>query len=88
MVSRGYKMKFEFDDELYAKYEAWCKENHLDGYHGAIGGSHHFEVTPTSIGVFVDAVATVPLWDEAGNISYDEKGQMRTKVVRLTLWEP
>lgn len=88
MVSRGYKMKFEFDDELYAKYEAWCKENHLDGYHGAIGGSHHFEVTPTSIGEFVDAVAIVPLRDEAGNISYDEKGQKRTKVVRLTLWEP
>ena len=88
MVSRGYKMTFEFDDELYAKYEAWCKENHLDGYHGAIGGSHHFEVTPTSIGEFVDAVATVPLRDEAGNISYDGKGQMRTKIVRLTLWEP
>lgn len=88
MVSRGYKMKFEFNDELYAKYEAWCKENHLDGYHGAIGGSHHFEVTPTSIGEFVDAVAIVPLRDEAGNISYDEKGQMRTKTVRLTLVEP
>ena len=88
MVSRGYKMSFEFTDELYAKYETWCKENHLDGYNGAIGGSHHFEVTPTSIGEFVDAVATVPLRDEAGNISYDEKGQKRTKVVRLTLWEP
>ena len=88
MVSRGYKMTFEFTDELYAKYEAWCKENHLDGYHGAIGGSHHFEVTPTSIGEFVDAVATVSLRDEAGNVSYDEKGRRRTKEVRMTLWEP
>lgn len=45
-------------------------------------------MTPTSIGEFVDAVATVPLRDEAGNISYNEKGQRRTKEVRLTLWEP
>lgn len=36
MVGRKYKMTFEFDDELYAKYKAWCKENHLDGYHGAL----------------------------------------------------
>ena len=36
----------------------------------------------------VDAVAKVPLRDEAGNISYDEKGKMRTKVIRLTLQEP
>ena len=88
MVGRGYKIKFEFTDELYAKYEVWCKENRLNGYHGAIGGSHYFEVTPTSIGEFVDAVAKVPLRDEAGNISYDEKGKMRTKVIRLTLQEP
>ena len=88
MVGRGYKMTFEFDDELYAKYEAWCKENHLDGYHGAIGGSHHFEVTPTSIGEFVDAVAQRPILDENGDLSYDSKGKLKTKEVRLTLWEP
>lgn len=88
MVSRGYKMSFKFTDELYAKYEAWCKENHLDGYHGAIGGSHHFEVTPTSIGEFVDAVAQRPILDENGEPSYDSKGKLKTKEVRLTLWEP
>lgn len=85
MVGRNYVMHFKFDDETYAKYEAWCKENRLDGYHGAIGGSHHFEVLPTSIGEVIDAVATVALRDEAGNISYDEKGKMRTKEIRLTL---
>ena len=88
MVGRGYKMTFEFDDELYAKYKAWCKENHLDGYHGAIGGSHRFEVTPTSIGEFVDAVAQRPILDENGDLSYDSKGKLKTKEVRLTLWEP
>lgn len=36
MVSRDYKIMFEFTDELYAEYEAWCKENHLNGYHGVI----------------------------------------------------
>lgn len=88
MVGRKYKMTFEFDDELYAKYEAWCKENHLDGYHGAIGGSHHFEVTPTSIGEFVDAVGRRVILDEDGEPSYDSDGKIKTKEVRLTLWEP
>ena len=58
------------------------------GYHGAIGGAHHFEIIPTSIGEFVSAVATVPLKDEEGNISYDNKGNMRTKKVELILEEP
>lgn len=88
MVGRKYKMTFEFDDELYAKYEAWCKENHLDGYHGAIGGSHHFEVTPTSIGEFVDAVGRRVILDENGEPSYGPDGKIKTKEVRLTLWEP
>lgn len=88
MVSRKYVLHFEFDDETYAKYEAWCKENHLDGYHGAIGGSHYFEVLPTSIGEFVTAVAQVPLRDEAGNISHDEHGKVRMKRVTLDLTEP
>lgn len=88
MVGRKYKMTFEFDDELYAKYEAWCKENHLDGYHGAIGGSHHFEVTPTSIGEFVDAVGRRVILDEDGEPSYGPDGKIKTKEVRLTLWEP
>ena len=88
MVSRGYKMRFEFTDELYAKYEAWCKENHLDGYHGAIGGSHRFEVVTTSMGEFVEAVAERPVLDEDGKPSYDKNGKLKTKEVRLTLWEP
>ena len=88
MVTRDYVIKFSFTDKNYAKYKEWCKSNNLDGYHGAIGGSHHFEILPTSIGQFVTAVATVPLKDEAGNISYDETCNMRTKRVELVLEEP
>lgn len=88
MVSRDYKMTFEFNDELYTKYETWCKENHLDGYCGGIGGSHYFEVTPTSIGEFVDAVAQRPILDENGDFSYDIKGKLKTKEVRLNLRKP
>lgn len=88
MVTRDYVIKFSFTDENYAKYQEWCKSNGLNSYHGAIGGSHSFEILPTSIGQFVTAVATVPLKDEAGNISYDELGNMRTKRVELVLEEP
>lgn len=88
MVSRNYRMTFQFTDELYEKYKSWCVENGLDGYHGAIGGAHHFEVTPTSIGDFVDAVATVPIRDELGELSYDKNGKRKVKEVRLTLEVP
>ena len=88
MVTRDYVIKFSFTDETYAKYREWCKSNGLNGNHGAIGGAHHFEIIPTSIGEFVSAVATVPLKDEEGNISYDNKGNMRTKKVELILEEP
>lgn len=88
MVSRDYKIMFEFTDELYAKYEAWCKENHLNGYHGVIGGSHHFEITPTNIGNFIDAVAQRPILDENGEPSYNSKGELKTKKIHLTLREP
>lgn len=88
MVTKDYKIRFSFSDEDYAKYKEWCESNGLDGYHGAIGGAHHFEILPTSIGEFVSAVATVPLKDEAGNISYDEHGNMRTKRIELVLREP
>lgn len=85
MVTRTYKLHFEFTDETYAKYEAWCKEHHLDGYHGAIGGSHAFTIIPTSIGDVIQATAKVPLHDEEGNISYDEHGKARMKTVTLDL---
>lgn len=88
MVTRDYVIKFSFTDENYAKYREWCKSNDLDGYHGAIGGSHHFEIIPTSIGDFISVVAVVPLKDEEGNISYDSKGNMRTKRIKLILEEP
>ena len=88
MVTRDYVIHYRFTDDSYQKYEEWCNMNDLNGYHGAIGGSHSFEILPTSIGQFVTAVATVPLKDEAGNISYDELGNMRTKRVELVLEEP
>lgn len=88
MVSRNCKISYEFNDETYEKYKNWCKENGLDGYHGAIGGSHYFQITPTSIGNFVSAIADVPLKDEAGNISYDKSGKMCLKQVELVLDEP
>lgn len=86
MVSRNYVIKFEFTDELYAKYKTWCEENHLDEYYGAIGGSHHFEVTPTSMGDCIDAVANCPVLDEMGEPSYDKNGKLKRKQVRLELW--
>lgn len=85
MVSRNYKIIFEFTDETYAGYKAWCEENHLDGYHGAIGGAHYFEITPTSIGDCIQAVASRPVLDENGEPSYDKHGKLKRKEVRLTL---
>lgn len=88
MVTKNYKISFEFDEATYKKYKEWCEDYGLDGYHGAIGGSHHFEILPTSIGEFVTAVAKVPVKDEEGNISYTSEGKMRMKRVELTLMEP
>ena len=88
MVSRNYELTFKFTDETYAKYKAWCEDYGLNGYHGAIGGSHSFVILPTSIGDFVTAKAVVPVKDTEGNISYDEHGHMRTKRIELVLEEP
>lgn len=79
MVSRDYKITFEFTGELYEKYRAWCEKNHLNEYCGAIGGSHHFRVTPTGIGVFVDAIAYRPILDEDGELSYDKQGKLKLR---------
>lgn len=79
MIGRNWT--FKLTDEQYDKYEKWCKENHLDGYHGACGGSTSFRITPTSIGHIVEAFAIVYAKDELGNISYDENGKARQKEI-------
>lgn len=83
MVSRNYC--FKFDKEEYARYEAWCKENGLDGYHGAIGGATKLEIIPTSIGEIVTAVAEVPVRDEFGEISYDASGMIKRKRIECRI---
>lgn len=88
MVTKNYEIKFKFDEKTYAKYLQWCKDNKLDGYHGAIGGSHHFEIAPTSIGNFIEVVAKRAILDEKGEFSYDNKGKLKTEEIRLTLFEP
>lgn len=85
MVTRNYKLHFEFTDETYEKYKNWCKQNHLDGYCGAIGGSHWFEILPTSIGECISAVAERPVLDENGEPSYDKNGNLKTKRVECVL---
>lgn len=87
MVSRNCKISYEFDDETYEKYKNWREQNCLDGYHRAIEGSHYFQITLTSIGNFVNAIADVPLKGEAGNISYDKSRKMHLKRVELILDE-
>ena len=82
MVGRNYT--FKFTDEEYEKYEKWCKENRLDGYHGAIGGSNIIEILPTSIGDIVVAVATVPVLDESGNPVLNDEGEIiREKIEHI-----
>lgn len=85
MVSRNYVIKFEFTDELYAKYKTWCEENHLNGRYGTIGGSHHFEIVPTSLGDCIAVVAESVVMDELGEPSYDEQGKLKLKQIRLDL---
>lgn len=57
MISRDYS--FHLDEDQYNKLLAWATENRLTGYHGAIGGSVSFDITPTSIGTFVTAYAKI-----------------------------
>ena len=85
MIGRNYV--FNFNDEEYAKYEAWCKENKLDGYHGAIGGATRLEIIPTSIGDIVTAIAEVPIRDELGEVSYDASGKIKRKRIECTIRE-
>ena len=83
MIGRNYV--FEFTDKEYAKYEAWCKENGLDGYHGAIGGATSLEITPTSLGDIVIAKAQVIVRDELGEISYDSFGKPKKKIIECEI---
>ena len=83
MIGRNYT--FKFTDEEYAKYETWCKENGLDGYHGAIGGATRLEMIPTSLGDIVTAYAEVPVRDELGEISYDSCGKPKKKTIECII---
>ena len=85
MVSENFTFKFERDE--YERYESWCKENDLDGYYGAIGGSTSFEITPTSIGDIVTVFADVVVKDELGEISYDTNGEPKRRRIELKLRE-
>ena len=83
MLGRNYSFKFE--NEEYTKYENWCKENGVDGYHGAIGGATKLEIISTSIGEIVPAVAEVPVRDEFGEISYDASGMIKRKRIECRI---
>ena len=83
MIGRNYS--FEFTDEEYAKYEAWCKENGLDGYHGAIGGATRLEIIPTSLGDIVTAIADVIVRDELGEPSYNAHGEIKRKRIECEI---
>ena len=83
MIGRNYS--FEFTDEEYAKYETWCKENGLDGYHGAIGGATRLEIIPTSLGDIVTAIADVIVHDELGEPSYDAHGKIKRKRIECEI---
>ena len=83
MISRDYQ--FRFTDEEYAKYEAWCIINKLNGYHGAIGGATTLEITPTSLGDIITAVAEIPIYDELGEISYDSFGKIKKKRIECEI---
>ena len=85
MVNENFSFKFERDE--YERYETWCKENGLDGYYGAIGGSTSFEITPTSIGDIVTVYANVLVKDELGEISYDRNGEPKRRRIELKLRE-
>lgn len=81
MVGRDYE--FKMTDEEYDKYEAWCKENELDKYCGAVGGNVCFDICPTSLGEIVTAYAYVPVYDELGEISYNDQGWRKTRRIEF-----
>ena len=58
MISKKYQFP-KISEQMYNELENWWK-THNDGScskqcHGAIGGAITFEITPTSIGDFVEA---------------------------------
>jgi hypothetical protein len=77
MLDRDFS--FSFTDAEYEIYKAWCKENHLDGYQGAIGGATTLEIVPTSLGDVVTAYAMICVKDEIGEISYDKNGKPKKR---------
>lgn len=57
MVSKKYqfpKITQEMHEEMARWYESHNGGKCAHGYHGAIGGNITFEITPTSIGDFID----------------------------------
>ena len=61
MVTTKYQFP-KITEDRHAEMQKWYKE-HNDGkcarrYHGAIGGDVTFEITPTSIGDFLDVKCT------------------------------
>ena len=81
----GPDFTFSFTDEEYEIYKAWCKENHLDGYHGAIGGATTLEIVPTSLGDIVTAYASVCVKDELDEISYDKNGKPKKRRIECEI---
>lgn len=77
MLSRDFS--FSFTDAEYERYKNWCKESHLDGYQGAIGGATTLEIVPTSLGEVVTAYAMICVKDEIGEISYDKNGKPKKR---------
>lgn len=57
MVTTQYQFP-KITEEMHNKMAKWYKTHNkgkcATGYHGAIGGNVTFEITPTSIGEFID----------------------------------
>ena len=83
MVGRGYT--FAFTDEEWDKYEKWCKDNHCDGYEGAIGGGTTFHITPTSVGEVVTVTCRRVKRDAAGNPIKKRNGSKRQRYKMRTI---